>query len=56
MQKNLMPIKFFKKLMAWAKRASASKYDILDRMKKKYLLTAGSPPLRSMVIVVLLVL
>jgi hypothetical protein len=54
-----MPIKLFKKLRACAKRASLSKYNfnsptyktVLDRMKKKYMLTAGSPPLRSMVIV-----
>jgi hypothetical protein len=60
MRKNHMSINLFQKLMAWAKRASISKYDfnsptsyktILDRMKKKYMLTAGSPPLRSMVIV-----
>jgi hypothetical protein len=59
MQKNHMPIGLFQKLMAWAKRASISKYDfnsptyktVLDRMKKKYMLTAGSPPFRSTVIV-----
>jgi hypothetical protein len=59
MRKNHMSIKLFKKLMAWAKRARTSKYDfnyptyqtVLDRMKKKYFLEAGSPPLRSTVII-----
>ena len=57
MWKNNLPIKLYKELLDWAHRASTSKYDFssptyqttLDRMRKKYLLEAGTSPLRSSV-------
>jgi hypothetical protein len=55
MRKNNLPIPLYKELMDWAHRVSSSNYDFssptyktaLDWMKKKYLLKAGTAPLRS---------
>jgi hypothetical protein len=55
MRKNHLPIKLYKVLLDWAHRASKSNYEFdsptyktaLDRMKKKYLIEAGTAPLRS---------
>jgi len=56
MRKNHLPIKLYKVLLDWAHRVSKSNYEFdsptyqtaLDRsMKKKYLIEAGTAPLRS---------
>ena len=55
MRKHHLPIKLYKVLLDWAHRASKSNYEFnsptyqtaLDRMKKKYLIEAGTAPLRS---------
>ena len=55
LRKNNLPISLYKELIDWAHRASSSNYEFssptymtaLDRMKKKYLLEAGTAPLRS---------
>jgi hypothetical protein len=55
LRKNNLPISLYKELIDWAHRVSSSNYEFssptyktaLDRMKKKYLLEAGTAPLRS---------
>jgi len=60
MKRNGLPIHAYKDILSWASRASSSDYDFescpiykttLDRMKKKYSLEAGSPPIRGTVTV-----
>ena len=58
MKKNRLPIHLYQDFLSWGARASSSEYDFKDspiykttlvRMKKKYSLEAGSPPVRGTV-------